>query len=142
MKKIISLSIAIILLACIFTSCANNSNDLLEISRTFVEKDYWVEISVTDDNIQDLADTLDIKSNGIECVMVVSPDDGDDEEKGGIFVFFKDAKTAQNAEKDLKNFIEEDDNYVVEDIIRCVVKRTNNLVFFGSEYAWDDRKSF
>ena len=140
MKKIISLSIAIILLACIFTSCANNSNDLLEISRTFVEKDYWVEISVTDDNIQDLADTLDIKSNGIECVMVVSPDDGDDEEKGGIFVFFKDAKTAQNAEKDLKNFIEEDDNYVVEDIIRCVVKRTNNLVFFGSEYAWDDRK--
>ena len=140
MKKIISLSIAIILLACIFTSCANNSNDLLEISRTFVEKDYWVEISVTDDDIQDLADTLDIKSNGIECVMVVSPDDGDDEEKSGIFVFFKDTKTAQNAEKDLKDFIEEDDNYVVEDIIRCVVKRSNNVVFFGSEYAWDDRK--
>lgn len=140
MKKIISLFTAIILLACIFTSCANNKNDLLTIARTFVEKDYWVEIAISDDDIQDMADNLDIKSNGIECVLVVSPDNGSDEEKAGIFVFFKDTKTAQNAEKDLKDFIKDDDNYIVEDIIRCVVKRTDNLVFFGSEYAWDDRK--
>ena len=138
MKKIISLFITIIMLVCIFASCANNKNDLLTIARQFEEQDYWVEIIIDDDEIQDYADDLEIKSKGIECVMLVDPSSYN-ENKVGLFIFFENTKTARTAEKDLKKEIEKDDSFA-DTITRCIVKRNGTLVFVGSEYAWDDRK--
>lgn len=139
MKKIISLLITIIMLVCVFTSCANSENDLLTIARQFEEKDYWVEINIDDDDIQDWADEFEIRSKGIECVLLITPDDGSDDYKGGIFIFFEDTQTANTAEKDIKKEIEKDNSFA-DYITRCIVKRNGTLVFVGSEYAWDDRK--
>ena len=139
MKKIISLLITIIMLVCVFTSCANSENDLLTIARQFEEKDYWVDINIEDDDIQDWADEFEIRSKGIECVLFVTPDDGSDDYKAGIFIFFEDTQTANTAEKDIKEEIEKDDSFA-DYITRCIVKRDGTLVFVGSEYAWDDRK--
>ena len=139
MKKIISSLITIIMLACVITSCANKKNDLLTIATQFEEQDYWVEIMIDDEDIQDYADDLEIRSKGIECVLLVTPDDGSDDNKSGIFIFFEDTKNASTAEKDLKKEIEKEDSFA-DYITRCIVKRNGPLVFVGSEYAWDDIK--
>ena len=139
MKKVLSVFIATILLICSLVSCVNTANDPLALADQFEEKNYDVGIAIDDDEIKELANEIDIRAKGIKYILHVAPQEEDEWDRWGIFIFCEDIKTAKNAAEGLREYIDENEDFK-EEVARAIVEQEGALVFVGCEDAWEDRK--
>ena len=137
MKKIIFLIITMI--ALMLASCSDDKDDPISLAKNYDEKGYEVEMIVDSEDINDFADEVEIKGKAIYCLVAVTPNDGEDHEKFGVYIYCNDNDSAIKMEEDLAEFVSNNEDFR-EDIIRHTVNRKNNVVFIGSENAWEDNQ--
>ena len=137
MKKIIFSIITMI--ALMLVSCSNSKDDPISLAKSYDEKGYEVEMIVDNEEINDFADELEIKGKAIYCIVAVAPNDGDDLEKSGVYIYCNDNDSAIKMEEDLEEFADNNEDFR-EDILRHTVNRKNNIVFIGSENTWEDNQ--
>ena len=138
MKKIIFLIITMI--ALMLVSCSYAKDDPISLAKNYDEQGYEVELIVDNEEINDFADEVEIKGKAIYCLVAVTPNDGEDQEKMGVYIYCNDNDSAIKMEEDLEEFVSNNEDYFREDIIRLTVNRKNNVVFIGSENAWEDNQ--
>lgn len=134
MKKILFF-LVFVMLFCLLVSCGNSKYDL-SLAKVLQEEKYCVDFTIERDNIEEVAEALDVKANGINGIMYAEPENGDYEEVGVIF-FCDSTKSAKTLQKSLKKFINEMDK---DDYIYFkggIVKRIDSTVFIGCEDVWE-----
>ena len=142
MKKTLSLiMITIVLALClsVFSSCNSMKNDPLALANYFDDNNYYTYISIDDEDIKDVADELKVRAKGIECVVMVEPDNYGDE-RMGIFIYCESASVAKDLFEDLETFAQNNQE-ITDEIERCIVERSGILAYIGCEDAWEDMKS-
>ena len=137
MKKFLSVFMVILLCVMAFSSCGKTKDDPLALAKFFDEKDYYVELAIDDEDIGDCADMFEVRAKGIEYILFAAPDDGEDDEKAGVFIFCESKDVAEKVFEDLEEFIEDDEDFS-EDVVRGIVERSGKLVFVGCEDTWED----
>ena len=104
MKKVFSLVIVVFVFVLSLCSCSilnlNLNNDPITLAKKFDEKDYAVTILIDDKEIEGVADDLEVRSSGISCIVGVCPNDGDDINKLGMFIYCNDKDSAEKMVKD------------------------------------------
>lgn len=136
MKKIVSLLIATILLSCIFLSCSSSSNDPIDLAHQLDEKDHNVRVCVDDEEIEEIADAFETRSKGIRCVIVAIPNNGEDGEEMGLFVYCDSTSVAEDLIKDLEDYVDKNNDFR-DNIERVIVEQSEKIVFVGCEDVWE-----
>ena len=134
MKKALSLFIALITCAVIFTSCTSAANDPVKLAKDLDESldDYLVSIMVDKTDVERIADVLDISKRGIDCIVEAYLPDGYLDKRYGYFFYCEDKKYAERLYDDLDyNFEDLEDT-----VTRCMIIRSGKVVFFGCEDVW------
>ena len=138
MKKLLILVVAGIMCALTLFSCSSTADDPIELVKMYDEKDYYVEIVVDEEDIEDIADEVEIRSKGIYCFISVESNDYG-LEKGGIFIWCNDNASAKKTAEDLEEYNDANPgDDLGEGFTRFTIERKGNLVFLGSEYAWEE----
>ena len=137
MKKTLILILVVTICILLVTSCSDSTNNPLTLAKQFDEKDYAVKMFVDDEEIKDFADEFEVSSKGIYCIIVVAPNNGDDYEKAGIFVYCNDNKFAEKTADDLEDYARYNEDFK-EEIKRQTVNIDGKIVFIGCEDTWED----
>jgi len=134
--------IVVILGVLLISSRISSKNDPMSLVKNFNEKDYRVQMWVNNEDIKDMADGLEVRSNGIICYIAASPSDienlGEAAKKAGVFFCCKDNKTAKKLQADLEAFVSKEEEF--QEFVRGIVVRDGKIVFMGCEDVWEERK--
>ena len=137
MKKIWFSILAIAMCMMVFSSCSKSLKDPLVMARFYDDADYSVLVVIDDEGIGEIADELDIRSKGIDCVVVVAPEDDTEGEKIGMFIYCTTNEIAEKMADDLEEYAKSNDDFK-DDIVRGMVERDKKLVFIGCEDTWEE----
>ena len=148
MKKLVALLLVICSLFC-FASCGI-SDDPSEVKDKLEEEGY--ECIIADSkrefenyDVDEIFDFLGISMSGVEAVLVAMKKSTDD--KPIVVIFCEKNKQAKNIEKDIEEFIEDDDSdeaeealewleeFGIDDFDDLQLKRSGNVVALGHKDA-------
>lgn len=143
MKKGLSLFVSVLMLITLLCACSSSSitDDPIGLATMFDEKGYFVEVSVDNERIEEIADKFEIRSKGIICVVAVIPTDSEgnqDIDKMGVFIYCDDDDFAEKVFEDLQKFSSGEE--FKEAVVRGTVEREGKLVFSGCIDAWEEIK--
>ena len=119
------------------SSCSNVKDDPTDLAKNYDAKDYAVKMCVDDEEIKEFADEFEVRSKGIYCIVVVVPNNGDDYDKMGIFIYCNDNDSAEKMAEDLEKYVNSNEDFK-EETLRETVDRKGKVVFIGSEDTWED----
>ena len=134
MKKLLFV-LVLAIAVCSLASCSTSVSDPIELANVLIEEDYHVSITVEKDDIDMLADEMEVKANGITCMLYAQPDDYNDE-RSGFFIFCESTKIARDMKEDLESYLEKDE--FDDGIIRATVEVSGSTVFVGCKDVWED----
>ena len=134
MKKILYVLIVSLLLCSMLSACGNSNNDPIYIAEMLDEEEYWVEIVIDDDDIDDISDELELNAKKIRYVIYAEPEDWDDE-KAGFFILCESEESAKDTEEDLTTYLNSEDCDLT--FVRTLITRSGNVIFFGCEDVWE-----
>lgn len=120
-------------------SCSNVKDDPIRLAKRYDTKEYAVTMIVDDEDIKNFADKFEVRSKGIYCIVAVVPNNGDDYDKMGIYVYCNDNDSAEKMVEDLEQYVNSDEDFK-EEILRQIVDRKGKVVFIGSEDTWEDNQ--
>ncbi len=144
MKKIIVFIVAMLMCVISMSSCAIAKNDPISVAIAFEDEDYIAKISVDEETVKGIADTFEIRSKGIYCVVAVTPESSSSATKlvseAGMFIYCEDTATAKEMVEDLEDFSDSDD--FKKSFDRGIIQREGKLVFVGCEDAWETYTEF
>ena len=135
MKKILSLSLVLCICILALISCSKVENDPVAMAQLLDEDGYYVELYLDESDIEDIAEEFEISRQGVYCMLGAFPEEDEDEEKGGFFVFCDKTKNAKEVEEDLNDVFDDlEDEFGFS---RMTVVRDGEVVFFGNEGMWE-----
>jgi hypothetical protein len=120
-------------------SCSNVKDDPISLAKSYDAKEYAVKMFVDDEEIKEFADELEVRSKGIYCIVAVAPNNGDDDDKMGVYIYCNDNDSAEKMVEDLEQYAKNNEDFK-EEILRQIVDRKGNVVFIGSEDTWEDNQ--
>ncbi len=133
MKKIIFAILILCVCICSLSACSKEFGEPIEIAKKLVQKDYYVQILVDDEEIEDMCDGSYIRSSGVDCIIMAEPDDYSSG-YNGLFIVCE----SKDAAKDCVEAMERRANEMLEELIRGTLERRGNIIFLGSSYVLDD----
>lgn len=137
MKRLICLALTIVTFAITMSSCSNKVNDPMDLALLYEGKGYYVQMIVDDETIKEVADDFEIRAAGIYCMVAVIPDNGDNDEELGVFLYCDSNDVAKNVFEDLNKFADSSEDFK-EDYDRGIVEKSNTVVFIGCEDPWEE----
>ena len=123
---------ALALVACTLVACGSKAVDPFDIMVRLGEKDYGIYFMINEDDIEEMANEIDVSSRGVEYLIYVEPDKYYDE-RAGVFIFCEDKQSADKLEATLEDNADEKNH-----ITRDIVVRKGLMIFYGCEDAWED----
>ena len=136
MKKCLAIAMLTVVLVCAFSACMQTKGDPIETIKKLNEKNYSVEVIVNDEEIADLADDVEIKSEGIYLIVVAVPNDSENG-KMGLAFYCNSNDIAKELEEDLRAYLnKEKNNNIMETFVRGTVECEGSVVFMGCEDVW------
>ena len=134
MKKIILILIFAITMFS-FTSCLDTVSDPIDLANVLMDQDYHVTLNVEQEDIGAIANTLNVKANGIACILIAKPNDYN-ALRSGIFLFCKNANIAKDMKENLQTYLGKEGCGVI--FIRATAQVSGKTVFVGCKDVWED----
>lgn len=153
MKKVLLMLVIVCVCVAMLASCSNEANyskDPIALASLLDNKERDIEIYIDKEDIDDTADSFDVRANGISCIVMV---ENSNDDEYGIFIYCEENDDAEimfeDLEEELEDQIEEYSKQYgasvvagakesLEQLKAMVVGRYNKLVFAGSENLWDE----
>ena len=121
------------------SSCSNIKDDPVDLAKSYDAKEYAVKMYVDDEEIKEFADEFEVRSKEVFCIVAVAPNNGDDYDKMGIFIYCNDNDSAEKMAEDLEQYVNSNEDFK-EEILREIVDRKGKVVFIGSEDTWEENQ--
>lgn len=134
MKKLLALLTLVSIVFC-FAACGGIAKDPEKLEDKLEDKDYSVEVIDDEDDLEYLA-LMGIETDGVETVLSVSSEDGDN---GAFFVYCEDASAAKDVAESFEDLM--DSEFMEElDADDYKVERDGKIAIFGHKDIIKDAK--